>query len=129
MITVRTCKSQEVTDYREKKYNEFLNLYLTTNIPVRDIFKKIGVNNTNQTAQHIRKSLRRDGHDASSRWQKIKKNKWVEHWSTLYCFTADVDTHSNSKFGKKYGCWFVGIMFLLVQDVKRRWGLYWCIML
>ena len=77
MITVRTCKCQEVADYKKRKYNEFMNLYLNTNIPVTNIFKEIGLNNTNSTARYIRRCLKRDGHDALVRIQKIRKNEWV----------------------------------------------------
>lgn len=78
MITVRTCKSSEVINYRDKKYDEFLDYFLNTNIPVKDIFRKIGLNKTNATAKHIREKLRKDGYSSDERWQKIKFGKWVQ---------------------------------------------------
>lgn len=77
MITVKQCKSDEVESYKEKKYQEFLKLYLETNTPVRDIFKIIKVNNTNSTARYIRNRIRREGYSSDIRWRKIKRREWV----------------------------------------------------
>lgn len=77
MITVRTCKSSEVANYRDKKYDEFLEYFLNTNIPVKDIFVKLNVNATNRTADYIRKKLRKQGYSSDERWQKIRFGKWV----------------------------------------------------
>ena len=79
MITVRTCKSNEIKDYKESKYNLFLKYYFETNIPVTVILEDVlGLNKTNSTARYIRKQLRKDGYNSLKRWQSIKRGEWVK---------------------------------------------------
>ena len=77
MITVRTCKSSEVIDYRSKKYTEFLNYYLNTDMLIKDIWSAIGVNRKNGTAKYIMRRLKADGHNSDIRRGKINKGEWV----------------------------------------------------
>ena len=61
MITVREFTTQERVDFNERKLEEFLHEYYTTNLTVNKILEKIGLSINNKTSQYIRRELRAMG--------------------------------------------------------------------
>lgn len=76
-ITVKTYSWQEVQEYKEKKYVEFLKYYHDTEFTIAEILKIMGLNNRNSTAVYIRKQLKNDGYNSYKRQAKIKKGVWI----------------------------------------------------
>ena len=77
MITVVTTTTNETKQYQNKKYDEFMDYYENTEIPVTKIFEKINVNQRNSTARFIREQLRKNGFNSDLRWRKIIKKEWL----------------------------------------------------
>ena len=77
MIVVKEYTSSEVMDYRAKKYNEFLNLFLNTDMLVKDIWLAIDVAHKSRTANHIRQQLKHDGYNSDIRRGKICRGEWL----------------------------------------------------
>lgn len=77
-ITVKTYTSNQVLEYKERKYLQFLDYYKKTNLGVEDIFRAIGLtNNRNATVKYIRTRLKREGYNSLTRAGLIKKGEWV----------------------------------------------------
>ena len=76
-ITVKDFTTEETMNYREKKYQKFLELYFNTELTVNDIFEEIGVNRHNQTGHYIISCLKKDGLESSKRWGLIKQGVWL----------------------------------------------------
>ena len=76
-IKVKDFTTEETMDYREKKYQKFLELYFNTELKIEDIFKRINVNRHNQTGQYIMSCLKKEGLDSSKRWGLIKQGVWL----------------------------------------------------
>lgn len=76
-IKVKDFTTEETMNYREKKYQEFLELYFNTELKVSDIFEKIGVNRHNQTGHYIMSCLKKEGFENTRRWGLIKQGVWL----------------------------------------------------
>lgn len=78
MINVKQYNSNNVEEYKLKKYDEFLYFFKHSEFPVNEIYKLIGVNITNSTGRYIRKRLRKEGYNSFKRIAKIHKGEWLE---------------------------------------------------
>lgn len=76
-ITVKDFTTEETMNYREKKYQKFLELYFNTELKVSDIFEEIGVNRHNQTGHYIMSCLKKEGFENTRRWSLIKQGAWL----------------------------------------------------
>lgn len=76
-ITIREFSTAERKEYEEIKYKEFMRYYLFTEMPVKDIFKEMGINNQNYLAKYIRARLKKEGYNTNERIGKIMRHKWV----------------------------------------------------
>lgn len=78
MITVKTYTSNEVLEMKERKYQQFLNYYMNTNLLISEIFDIIGLSNKrNSTAKYIRNKLRKEGYNSFKRANSIRKGEWA----------------------------------------------------
>lgn len=78
MITVRESTSAQTKSYNEQKYNEFLQYYFNTDIPVQKIYQIIGLNQKNSTCRYIKKRLRKDGYNQYKRIAMIHRGEWIK---------------------------------------------------
>lgn len=76
-IKVKDFTTAETMNYREKKYQKFLELYFNTELKVSDIFEEIGVNRHNQTGHYIMSCLKKEGFENTRRWSLIKQGAWL----------------------------------------------------
>ena len=76
-IKVKDFTTEETMNYREKKYQKFLELYFNTTLKLEDIFKRINVNRRNQTGRYILSCLKKEGFENSKRSGLIRRGEWL----------------------------------------------------
>ena len=77
-IKVTEFTTEETMNYREKKYQEFRELYFNTELTINDIFKKMGVNRHNQTGHYIMSCLKKEGFENDKRGGLIRRGEWLK---------------------------------------------------
>lgn len=79
MVTViKSYNTNEVLEYRERKYQQFLHYYKTTVMNVDEIFRLIGFTNIrNSTVTYIRNRLREEGYNSMKRAGCIRRGVWL----------------------------------------------------
>ena len=78
VVEVKTYTSKEVLEYKERKYQQFLTYYFSTDMKIDDIFRAIGFNNDrNSTVKYIRNKLKSDGYNSLERARSIKNGNWL----------------------------------------------------
>lgn len=77
-VIIKSYDSNQVLEYKERKYQQFLHYYKTTDLRVEEIFNLIGFTNIrNRTVQYIRNRLREDGYNSFKRAGSIRRGEWL----------------------------------------------------
>lgn len=77
MIKVRTFTSKETQNYKEEKYKLFLKYYFETDLPIREIYKILGLPAKNSAVKYIRNKMKQNGYNSNHRYNQIIKGEWL----------------------------------------------------
>ena len=78
-----TMSHKQLAEYSEIKLMEFKELFLTTDMPVDEIYTKIGVSKGDPVYRYINGNRRKHGLSAATRKFKVKETSTEERYDEL----------------------------------------------